>query len=132
MRLLFILLIPALIVLGHDVILAITQDDQGFRFTSLGYIWTSNFKDSYVQASQSLSEDTWKIITPLLQQKAILLALGFAAFAWGVRFVLGMFGIIDIRPEYVRRKDAEKNAHLEELEKIAAKKAKNFGFRRNR
>ncbi len=102
--LLFLLLIPALIALGHDIYLFYIQHLnpgifsidlllEKFKFSALGFIWTTYAVDSYKAVVEATASDTWVIIDQLLTIKAFHLSLGFAGAFIMLFFILKQFGI---------------------------------------
>lgn len=118
---------------GHDVYLYFGEGEKRyFELASLGYIWVSYFPGNYEQLSETLTPENWKLVTQILEYEATYLALAFAGILYAIRFMLGMFGLVDIRPEHIQRKIKKRADNIDELEKVAAKKRKYLGFRRNR
>lgn len=86
---LFILLIPAFVVLGHDSYIAFGEteqkindlkhmqfDDHNFAFSDLGYLWIAYAPGSLNMLRDMISSENWEgILAPLIEQKAIFLAL---------------------------------------------------------
>ena len=97
----FILLIPALAALGHDCYLFYAEYgyqgnfsldflEEKFKFSALGYLWTTYDIDSYKMAVEMTAPDNWAIIDKVLTIKAFYAGLGFAGF-WIVVFLLLSF-----------------------------------------
>jgi hypothetical protein len=98
----FLLLIPAILAFGHDCYLfyinflqtrALTLDLvlTGFKFSALGFIWTTYNEEGYKATVDSTDPETWAIIDYLLTYKAFYVGLGFA----GVMAVLyGLIGVL--------------------------------------
>ena len=97
-----LLLIPAFIALGHDTYLFYVNyiEPKGFsldllmkefKFSALGFIWTSYDEEGYKTAVGSVDEETWSIIDYLLTFKAVFVGLGFAAV---MTVLFGLIGII--------------------------------------
>jgi hypothetical protein len=85
--LIFIVCLPTLAVIGHDVMMYYFHQDKGFMFSTPGYLWTHYQLDSYKWVVQNASPDVWAIIDYILAQKAIIVAAAFAGF-FGLIFLL--------------------------------------------
>ena len=89
--LIFLLLVPAFIALGHDIYLFYTNHmqshaplslamiEENFKFSALGFIWTSYDVESYKMTVGSVSKEDWAFIDWILTFKAFFVGLGFAA-----------------------------------------------------
>ncbi|MGH1397669.1 MAG: hypothetical protein ACRBCT_00455 [Alphaproteobacteria bacterium] len=102
--LLFLLFLPALIALGHDVYMlqatlpkaqTLTIDilQKDLKLSDLGFIIAHHSPDTLKMLSQNLPEEPLKILEVLFKMKAVYIAL-----AWGGAFfvlfsVLAIFGI---------------------------------------
>ncbi len=100
---LFILFLPFLAALGHDIHLAYFSDDEkiqqlenlnidtsSFRISDLGWVWTNRSPDSYEWARQNFSIDTWQnILDPILQLPTMIVAL--IPFVVGTLILMLMF-----------------------------------------
>lgn len=105
----FIVLIPALVALGHDIYLfvidghvdqfpeVITDGERPIKsfFASLGWIWTNYHPESYKWTVQNVSAEDWALINSVLSKKAVVLGLGFAGFFYAI---LGVFKILGVWP----------------------------------
>ena len=102
--LVFVLLIPAFIALGHDTylfymehlnpgIFSIDMLLEEFKFSALGFIWTTYAVDSYKAVVEATAPDTWAIIDQFLTIKAFYLGLGFAGAFIALFTILKMFGV---------------------------------------
>ena len=78
----FIVLIPALAVLGHDLYLYSLDQSRGFMLSTPGYMWTNYHKQSYEWAVQNLDPAVWAIVDSLLAQKGLWLGVVFAGVCW--------------------------------------------------
>lgn len=98
----FLFLIPAIIALGHDTYLFYTNivETKGFtldlllsefKFSSLGYIWTSYDEEGFKMALMSTDKETWAWIDYLLTFQAFYLGLAFAAV---MSFIFFFFGVV--------------------------------------
>ena len=101
--LIFILLIPAFIALGHDFYLFYNEHlnpgffsidllKEEFKFSALGYIWTTYDEASYKTVVQSMAPEDWAQIDKFLTYKAFFVALAFAAAILGLLFIIGLLG----------------------------------------
>ena len=100
---LFILFLPFLLALGHDLHLAYFSNDEKiqqlenlnidtsqFRISDLGWVWTNRSADSYEWARQNVSTDTWQnILDPILQLPTMVVAL--IPFVFGILILMIMF-----------------------------------------
>ena len=93
---LFIVILPCLISLGHDIYVFYSEQGQpinvntitkiytedrpgrSFELASFGFIWTNYSPDTYEMMSESFEPDEWSEIQEFLKFKATLV---FAAFA---------------------------------------------------
>ena len=102
--LVFLLLIPAFIALGHDGylfymehlnpgIFSIDLLMEKFKFSALGFIWTTYDAESYKNIFETTDEETWAQIDAFLTIKAFHLGLMFAGFFIVLFLLLKMFGI---------------------------------------
>ena len=104
----FIVLIPAIVAIGHDVYLFITQTgienydgisggDKPWHshFAALGWIWTNYHPDSYRWVSQNIDPSQWTFISALLGQKAVVVSLCFGAVLYTIARV---FHALKTRP----------------------------------
>lgn len=102
--LLFFLLIPAFVALGHDIYLFYQQNLnpgifsidlllEKFKFSALGFIWTTYEVDSYKAVVEATAPDNWVIIDKFLTIKAFYLGLGFAGSLITLFTILKIFGI---------------------------------------
>jgi len=67
--------LPTLAVLGHDAYLFYTHQDQGFMFSTLGYIWTEYLPASHNAAMQALERQPWVIMDTEIMNREILSAI---------------------------------------------------------
>ncbi len=98
-----LLLIPAMIALGHDAYLfyvnyiepkgfSIDLVMKEFKISSLGFIWTTYAEQSYKDAVGSFEPDQWAIIDYLLTFKALFVCFGFTAMMCVIYAIFGLFG----------------------------------------
>lgn len=104
--LLIIVLIPAMLALGHDVYLFFMANDvnmpdmhtitklyhedrpgRGFKFASLGYIWTRYSPDTFRAAADSFTQEEWEGIRRFLSFKAFYVTSAFALVIYTIVFV---------------------------------------------
>ena len=99
-----LLLIPALIALGHDFYLfyinhlnpgVFTMDllKEEFKFSALGFIWTSYEVESYKSVVKSADQETWSTIDTILTWKAFYVGLAFAGIMTVLFLILKIFGV---------------------------------------
>jgi len=100
----FLLLIPAFIALGHDFylfynehmnpgIFSIDLLMEKFKFSALGFIWTTYEVESYRSVVAGTAPETWAIIDNILTWKAFYVGLGFAGIFIILFLFLKLFGI---------------------------------------
>lgn len=101
--LLFFLLIPAFIALGHDIYLFYQQNLnpgifsidlllEKFKFSALGFIWTTYAVDSYKAVVEATAPENWAIIDKFLTIKAFYLGLAFTGTLIVLFTILKLFG----------------------------------------
>ncbi len=94
----FILALPALAVLGHDIYIAYNNTHldvaERFFFSDLGWLWTEYSPATYDAAMESTDAEIWNnIIDPLLQKSAFYVAIApFGAFL-AIMLLLKIIGI---------------------------------------
>lgn len=102
--LVFLLLIPALIALGHDFYLfyiehlnpgvfSIDLLKKEFKFSALGFIWTAYDEASYRAVVASTVPEDWAKIDKFLTYKAFFVGLAFAGSFIVLFTILALFGI---------------------------------------
>ena len=94
----FILALPALSVLGHDVYRAYNntalQGADRFAFSDVGWLWIHYSPDSYDWAHNTFDADMWNdIIDPVLQQHAFYVAAVPFALFLAIVFFMKLFGL---------------------------------------
>jgi len=101
----FILLIPAFIALGHDMYLFSSNElpnggipswdlvKEKFKFSAFGFIWTNYNVESYKTAAGSVAPETWAFIDNFLTFKAFFACLSFAGIIAFIMFCFALFGI---------------------------------------
>lgn len=129
----FIVALPALVALGHDIYLFIVnygpeslpdsvianEKGLGTHFATLGFIWTEYAPETYETVVESVTPETWALIDLLLTQKALLAGLVFAGFFY---LVLGILRLFHLWPFPPREGRAHSAGHG---------KAENFGRKRS-
>lgn len=100
----FLLILPALAVLGHDIYLAFfsedTPDGQPFQLSDLGWLWVQYGPETYDWAKMALDEETWtNIVEPLLTQTSIVAAIVPAAIIYALLVLCKIIGIWPFRGE---------------------------------
>ncbi|MCB1581011.1 MAG: hypothetical protein H6859_08890 [Rhodospirillales bacterium] len=99
----FLLLIPAFIALGHDFYLFYNEHlnpgvfsidllKKEFKFSALGFIWTTYDEASYKSVVESTAPETWATIDSLLTIKAFYAGLAFAGIFTAFFLILKLFG----------------------------------------
>lgn len=91
----YLVALPALVALGHDCYLLYENLDNGFKFSSLGFIWTTYHPESYREIMHSADPRTREIIEALLTFKAFYVGLGFAFFFY---ILIGIANLMKIGP----------------------------------
>ncbi len=130
----FIVLLPAIAALGHDIYLFVINDgietrpslmtgdpdDKGIfsYFASLGFIWTQYHPESYKWVVQAVDQDVWGKINFLLAQKAVVVGLIFAGIISVITFVIKSFaGNGEKTPKHMRGKKGSKDLSFESRNK---------------
>lgn len=101
--LIFLILTPAFIALGHDMYLFYNEHlnpgvfsfellKEKFKFSALGFIWTTYAEESYKAVFRTTDPKIWKIIDTILTLKAFYVGLGFAGFMMIIFFIMKLFG----------------------------------------
>ena len=103
--LIFVLLIPAMIALGHDIYLFYVNHAQEarifttdlvkekFKFSAFGFIWTNYGLESYKATAASLAPETWAMVDKFLTIKAFFAGLTFTGVIVGIMAFFALFGI---------------------------------------
>lgn len=103
--LIFVLLIPAMIALGHDIYLfyenhakdapMVTTDiiQEEFKFSAFGFIWTNYAPESYKMTRLSLEADTWAMVDQFLTITAFYAGLTFAGVIVAFMAFFALFGL---------------------------------------
>lgn len=118
----FLLLIPALVALGHDIYLFYTNyaAAQGFsvdlllkefKFSAFGFIWTTYDEAGYKNFVASVDAPTWATVDYLLTFRAFYTGLGFAGVFIVLFLALALFGIGPFAAESARTRSSDKNAN---------------------
>ncbi len=76
----FLLLIPAMAILGHDVYLAYTKIEQDasqpFHLSDVGWLWVTYSPASYDWLHDSVDPEIWTaVFSPLMRATALLVAV---------------------------------------------------------
>lgn len=82
--LIFLVSLPALAAIGHDIWLYYNDPSRPFEFAALGFIWTKYHPESYRAVMEGTSPETWGTINYLLTFPALYLGLVFALFFYAV------------------------------------------------
>lgn len=101
----FVLAIPALAALGHDIYL--TYQDQDFTrtmmFSNLSYLWTHYSPDTYIWTMKNADPELWKnIIVPVLRCYTIIAAAAPAICVYTLLILLKVFNLPPFRDVSVR------------------------------
>ena len=99
----FLLLIPAFIALGHDFYLFYNEHlnpgvfsidllKKEFKFSALGFIWTTYDEASYKSVVENTAPETWATIDSLLTIRAFYAGLAFAGVFITFFLILKLFG----------------------------------------
>lgn len=112
-----ILLIPAIIALGHDIYLftqnssvskvtaAVQDQDEGIGsfFADAGFVWTEYHPESYKQTVEAMEPEQWAKVNKILAHKAVLVALAFAGIFYVLLFLLKLLKVWPFREEKVEK-----------------------------
>lgn len=119
--LLFLVTLPVLISLGHDLYLFYVAQDQQlstdlvtklyteerpgreFSFAAIGYIWTQYAPESYKLMADSYTPEEWAEIQSFLKLKATLVFAALAAAAYAFALLLKVVSIIKDSSKRVSR-----------------------------
>lgn len=85
-----ICMLPFFFALAHDIYLYVQNFEKGFQFSSLGYIWTHYYAESYKDFMNNSTPEVISTTKTILSEKATLICLLVGA---------GMFGLSAI--EYI-------------------------------
>ena len=103
--LLFLLLAPALIALGHDIHLFYANHaaeaamvtsklvEEKFKFSAFGFIWTTYSPETYKTTAASTDPETWAMIDSFLTIKAFYAGLTFAGAIIALMVFFALFGL---------------------------------------
>lgn len=103
----FIILIPAIAALGHDIYLftqnssvneatELLQENAANAdsfFADLGFVWTEYAPESYKQTVEILEPEQWKVVNGILAHKAVIVALAFAGAVYALLFLLSLLKV---------------------------------------
>ncbi|QQG36338.1 MAG: hypothetical protein HYS17_00665 [Micavibrio aeruginosavorus] len=92
----FMLSIPALAALAFDLWLAYGESmdfNKPMEFTSVGWLWLRYAEDNYNLMRQTIDPATWSgVISPILSQKTVLVALFPVYLAIPILLIMKIFG----------------------------------------
>jgi len=103
--LIFVLLIPAMIALGHDIYLFFINHmpngglpsweliKEKFKFSAFGFLWTNYEPESYKTVASGLAPETWAKIDSFLTIKAFFGCLSFAGIITALMAFAALFGL---------------------------------------
>ncbi len=77
---LVVLMIPALIALGHDVYLYSQNMEKPFELTDYGYIWTTYSPESFAKFMTDSNSEARSFTNILLEQKAVVVGVAYGVF----------------------------------------------------
>ena len=131
-----LLLIPAFIALGHDIYLfyenIVTQKGfsvglvlEEFKFSALGFIWTTYEVESYKTIVASTAPEDWATIDFILTFKAFFVGLGFAGSFIALFMILKLFGKGPFSGESTKSKGSVKTKEVS-FRAGASKKKMNY------
>jgi hypothetical protein len=122
---LFIATLPLVLALGHDLYLFYMNQDKGFDFATLGWIWATYHEDSLKATADvivaNFGEETWKAVAPVLTYQAALAGIIFAALFY---IPYGALKLLDVTSP---RKSKSSSDRL--LERHKSKKKMKYGRR---
>lgn len=84
---LFLVTLPLLAAIGHDLYFFYENPDQGFKLSALGFLWTQYSPESYQWVATNLSEGIWKLVTKILTFEAAIVTFAIAAFVYLLTFI---------------------------------------------
>ncbi len=76
-----------LAVLGHDGYLYYQNQDKGFQFSDIGFLWTTYHPESYRAVVEQISGDLWNTLNYFLTFEAFYVTLGFACIFYAMLIV---------------------------------------------
>ena len=119
----FILALPALAALGHDIYLAYNNTELAvadrFYLSDLGWLWTTYHPDSYKWATENVDNVVWTaFVDPVLQMSAVYV-LGAPFAVWALSMIV--FKIFGLGP-------FENHGLLMQLGNIGSGKKRKDGF----
>lgn len=94
----FLVALPFLAVLGHDVYVTYQDQDltREMMFSNLGYLWTSYGPESYKWAQDNIDKATWdSILVPVLKVRSVLATGVPAALFYAL---LGILKLLNLPP----------------------------------
>ena len=102
----FILILPVLGALGHDVY--VTYQDENFAktmmFSNVQYLWTHYSPETYVWSMKNIDPALWKgYIVPVIQLYTVIAAGIPAAIVFSVLILLRLLGLPPFRDVSVAR-----------------------------
>ncbi len=93
LALLIFVSLPLLAALGHDAWLFYENQDKGFLFSEIGFLWTRYNPESFLSAREVMSPEDWaKLSTYILDQKTVVLTGAFTVFCYAIIALAKIFG----------------------------------------
>lgn len=125
----FLLVLPILAVLGHDIY--VTYQDQDFTkrmmFSDVGYLWTNYDPDTYEWAKKNVDQDTWdNLLTPFLEMTSVIVAAIPALVIFSLLLILRFFKLPPFAPPMSKSKKATRKAISVSAAAIAARAKRKF------
>ncbi len=92
----FLLALPALAALGHDIY--ITYQDQDYTrammFSDVGFLWVEYWPEGYKWAQDNIDQEYWDgFLTPLLEQTTVIVAAAPAVLVYILLLFLKLFNL---------------------------------------
>ena len=107
----FLLVLPILAALGHDIY--VTYQDQDFTkrmmFSDVGYLWTNYDPDTYEWAKKNVDQDTWdNLVTPFLEMTSVIVAAIPALVIFSLLLILRFLKLPPFAPDVKVKKGHKK------------------------
>ena len=135
-----IVLIPALLALGHDIYLftensnmdalqtTLNENPEQVKtfFADLGFVWTEYSPETYKQAVDVMDPKDWAIINKILSYKAVFVGLVFAGFFYVLLFLLKILKAGPFRDQSVSSSSSRNGR----IDKLMGRKHKKLEYKR--
>lgn len=93
----FLLIVPALACLAHDGYVYYLSKEAGenlpFRFSDIGWLWTTYSPESFAAVKESMSPATWHWVDVILEQTGVFLFGGLAALVYAALGLCWLLGV---------------------------------------